>query len=465
MPILENVRRTIQQNRLILQNSRLVIGVSGGADSLVLMHILARLQAVFQFTPYIVTLDHGWRGAQSAAEAQFVVEMAQSLDLPVFSKKLEWDQITGNAEAAGRRARYDYFAEIARQVGAEAVAVGHHADDQSETILMHILRGSGTFRGMGWKSELPYHRELHLIRPLLGVNRDEIEAYCQYHQLEPRHDPTNNDLNFLRNRIRHEVLPNLSQINPAISHVLVNFADVAAVEADYLAQETAKIVETHAIKKNHRWVFPLGTFKTIHPALQRQLIRKLAASLFETHDVDLSYQHVIAAQRICVYGEHGTISQFTSGLQVRVEYDRLIFENTKHSVDYPEIWIEPDYTVKFKLEESVTLGSGFLQITRNPQADNILGKIYLPSLASLTMRTRQPGDKVALPGLDGHTQKLKEWMINRKIPAHHRSRVPLLLIDDIIISIIHSSICFIAHPFQQDHNATLAYWIVWKLRN
>ncbi|MEL7236624.1 MAG: tRNA lysidine(34) synthetase TilS, partial [Chloroflexota bacterium] len=168
MPFLEKVRLSIQRHRLIKSGDGVLIGVSGGADSLVLMHVLHRLQRSFDCSAHVVTVDHGWRGAESAADAAFVVEQAERLGLPVTAGKLELSADDTGLEAVARRARYDYFAAVAATTDTDTVAVAHHADDQAETVLMHLLRGSGLrgLAGMGWVSHVPYHPKLRLIRPL-----------------------------------------------------------------------------------------------------------------------------------------------------------------------------------------------------------------------------------------------------------------------------------------------------------
>ncbi|MCB9453227.1 MAG: tRNA lysidine(34) synthetase TilS [Anaerolineaceae bacterium] len=225
--------QTIQKHNLIPQHTLVVVAVSGGADSLALLHILQELRPRLECDLHVATLDHGLRGADGAADAHFVAATAAAWGLPVTIGNTNvpalMEQTGQGVETSARQARYAFLAGVARDVGASLVATAHHADDQAETILLHLLRGSGLrgLRGMAFHAALPGFPEITLVRPLLATSRTEIETYCREHHLTPRHDATNQDTTLLRNHIRHDILPQLQTINPQIVPTLMNLSESA----------------------------------------------------------------------------------------------------------------------------------------------------------------------------------------------------------------------------------------------
>ena len=239
MEVLDIVRKTILQHHLFEGGGTVVLGVSGGPDSLCLLHTLRALQDELGLELHLAHLDHGIRGSDSRADAEYVEGLARAWDV---SATMEYGDVPAYAEEhrvaieeAARRVRYLFLGRVAREVGAQCVAVGHNADDQVETIIMHWMRGSGLggLRGMlpvqvlgaedWWCGPV-----LRLVRPLLDVPRDAIEGYCHQHGLQPRFDRSNLDLTYHRNRIRHELIPFLESFNPRIRDVLRRSARVIA---------------------------------------------------------------------------------------------------------------------------------------------------------------------------------------------------------------------------------------------
>lgn len=219
-----------------------VVGVSGGADSVCLLHALHQLAPHWGLALHVAHLDHALR-PESAADAAWVAAQAQRLGLPLHTARLASGQLDGHPaglEAAARQARYAFLHATACAVGdaggPACVAVAHHQDDQAETVLMHFLRGSGPagLAGMAWVAPLPHPQtdgaEVRLVRPLLGVRRAEILAYCAAYGLSWRDDASNQDTGLLRNRIRHLLLPQLAEINPALVATLGRTADLFAAE-------------------------------------------------------------------------------------------------------------------------------------------------------------------------------------------------------------------------------------------
>ncbi len=211
--MLEHVRQIIQKFQLITAGQTLIVGVSGGTDSLVLLHILNQLAPRLGITLHAATLDHQLRGEESVNDVRFVEQICREWSVPVTVGQADVASLAREQqlgiEAGARLARYDFLAGVAHTLGAVGVAVAHHADDQVETVLLHLLRGAGVhgLAGMALRSPVPGHADLSLIRPLLRVSRAEIETYSEQQHLVPRYDSTNSDTSLLRNAIRLEVLP------------------------------------------------------------------------------------------------------------------------------------------------------------------------------------------------------------------------------------------------------------------
>src|SRR5829696_2074336 len=240
--LITDVRGFITAHHMIAPGGLVVVAVSGGPDSLCLLHALTQLRDDLGIVLHVAHLDHKIRGAESADEAVFVAGLAHEWGLPHTVEAADVPEMARaqrtNLHAAARAARYRFLVNVARATGARAVAVAHHAGDQAETVLLHLLRGAGPdgLSGMrpvthweGWSLGIEHERSREnlpspqssaarpwLIRPLLTATRESIERYCAEHDLHPRRDPSNFDLSATRNRIRHNLIPQLIEYNPHI---------------------------------------------------------------------------------------------------------------------------------------------------------------------------------------------------------------------------------------------------------
>ncbi|MEM6284151.1 MAG: tRNA lysidine(34) synthetase TilS [Chloroflexota bacterium] len=465
MPFLENVRLAIQKHTLIMPGDSVLVAVSGGADSLALMHALHRLQSSLRCNLHVATVDHGWRGAEGAADAVFVVEQARKLGLAVTAGRLNMEPNSSGLEAAGRRARYAYFAGVAATIGAGSVAVAHHADDQAETVLMRLLRGASTrgLAGMGWQAHVPYHPDLKLIRPLLGVTRAEVEAYCEEHNLQPRHDPTNEDTSFLRNRIRQKTLPELENLNPGIKLALVRLADLAAADEDYMQQQATALVRQHSAQSNSQILFPRNVFTGLHSAIQSRLLLHLAEKLYKPDVPDLNYRHIVDARYVCLHGKHGAIARLVKGRQIRVEYDSLIFESVTGKSAAP-LSLAVQTPVQVVPEVPLKLAMGTVLLSQKLETGfTSPGVLHLPPAAELIIRSRRSGDRVSPPGMNGQSRTLKQWMIDRKIPAHQRPAVPVLDCAGRIAAVLHVEKGMVCHPYHTPFSGSTRFLIGYKI--
>ena len=235
--MLERVKAYMQKHNMTQRGDRVIVSVSGGPDSVALLHLLWRLAPDLDLTLHVFHMDHALRGEESAADAAFVESLAARLGLPCTVVRLapgELKHAGGSLQARAREARHRELAALAGRIGASRVALGHNRDDQSETVLLRLLRGTGT-RGLAGIRPVKVLGKLTLIRPLLETPRREIAAYCAKHELFPRLDASNLRGDYTRNRVRLELLPQLAaQYNPAIASALADLAEIAAAENDLL---------------------------------------------------------------------------------------------------------------------------------------------------------------------------------------------------------------------------------------
>ncbi len=271
-----------------------VVGVSGGLDSVCLLHALAQLAPMWRLALHVAHVDHGLR-ADSSDDATWVATLAHTYGLPFHLHRLDGTLLLADAagvEAAARQARYAALARIACAIGdadlPATVAVAHHQDDQAETVLMHLITGSGLsgLGGMPWVAHLDQTGEhgrgpVRLVRPFLGVSRAELVAYATQHGLMWREDPTNRDPARLRNRIRHQVLPLLATLNPGVTHTLARSAELLAAEADRAARLDAAALDALTCEAHipERIVLDWQGVLASHPATRRGVVRAALARL------------------------------------------------------------------------------------------------------------------------------------------------------------------------------------------
>lgn len=275
MNILSEVRKSILRSQLLSRNERILVGVSGGADSVFLLYALQHLQAEFTCHLCVAHLNHGLRKSSDADE-RFVMKLAEKLNVPVITKKINLKKAKqkGSLEEIAREARLNFLIQAAQKNKCSKIALGHTKDDLAETVLMRILRGAGM---SGLRAILP-KRQLHaftVIRPLLQVSRPEIEDFLKTNRIAFRNDPTNKDLIFFRNKIRLKLLPHLGrEYNSDIKNVLSHLAQNMAVDYDFLSKKASKAYKNIAKKQGKRGIrLNLPRIKKLHPSLQRSVIR------------------------------------------------------------------------------------------------------------------------------------------------------------------------------------------------
>ncbi|MEF3273000.1 MAG: tRNA lysidine(34) synthetase TilS [Chloroflexus sp.] len=426
-------------------DTRLLLAVSGGNDSLALLHMMYTLRNQGGPEPVVAHLDHGLRGAESAADAAFVAETAARWGLHAVIAQAHLPPDT--TPAAARAARYAFLARTAISEHAAGVIVAHQADDQAETVLMHLLRGAGPagLRGMRARVEwnewaapfiaagqVPPHGP-PLLRPLLTVSRSELTAYCAAHGLVPRVDPTNQNLHYARARIRHQILPQLTTENPQISAALGRTAQICAEDYDFIQQALAAQWHQLIVEQRSDCItFDRAAIRALHPALRRYALRRAIAE-FGAEEPSLS--HIDAALHL-IDGQSGRSMQLTSQIT-------LICDQRTITLSLPDAAppLTPQLTAPVTLPAlgTVHLVNGWRCVVQThppPHPDRWWLPLAQPPALPLTLRPRRPGDRMRPAGAPGR-RRIQDIFVDLHVPRALRDGWPLLVnADDQIIWLV-----------------------------
>ena len=455
------VRAALAAHRMLGGPAPVVVAVSGGPDSLALLHILHTLAPELGIGLHVAHLDHQIRGAESAAEARFVAQIAQAWGIPATlaarDVPAQAAAARANLHAAARAARYAFLAEVALATGAQAVATAHHANDQAETVLLHLLRGAGPEGLSGMRPVAPWHAwaggsppgSAALIRPLLGVERAAIEAYCAAHGLAPRHDPSNSDRAATRNRIRHELLPLLIEYNPRIIAALGRTAALSAGEHEFV--ETALDAAWPAVATvDAAGIRIAGAgWGVLAPALQQAALRRAHARLAPGATLEL--QHVEQARALIARGVGGRLD-LPGGVALHVGYGGSFTLGAPPAPDGPQLAAA---SVALPEHGTLALGGGWaLQVSRESEPAPAgpwavqLDAAKLPG--PLLLRRRAPGDRLPLEA-GGH-RRVQDLFTDAKVPRALRDAWPLLVHAGLVVWVpgVRAAGAFRAGPATRD---------------
>lgn len=323
------VIQTINKYNLINKNDKIVIGVSGGPDSMCLLHVLNTLKEKMQFQIYVVHVNHMIR-EEAEEETQYVAKYCESIGVECFIKHVnvieEAEQQKVGTEEAGRNARYSFFEEVAQKVGANKIATAHNSNDNAETVLMNIIRGTGT---SGLKGIEPI-RDEKFIRPIINCERQDIENYCNENGLNPRIDMSNFETIYTRNKIRNLLIPELKETyNPNIIEAINKLSDVASQENEFIQNYAEKIMKTNIIisHNNNEMILDLKKFN------EQEIVIKNRIVLIAIRDVIGSTQgiekiHIDDIVKMCEKNIGNKFLTPNKNIKVSVEKGRLIFSKT-----------------------------------------------------------------------------------------------------------------------------------------
>ncbi|MFD0677121.1 MULTISPECIES: tRNA lysidine(34) synthetase TilS [unclassified Paenibacillus] len=436
MDLVSRVEQEIRAERLFEVGDSIVVAVSGGPDSVALLHVLFALSEQWKWRLSVAHLNHGFRIEESEREAAFVSELAARLGLPVEIAHVsvpEYIKETGkNSQSAAREIRYRFLHEAAVRFKANRIALAHHADDQAETVLMRLLRGTGP-SGLTGIPKRREEKELELVRPLLRIYKTEILDYCRNQHLSYCIDSSNLDSKYVRNEIRLELMPSLQkQYNEQLPQALNRLSELMTAEDDYMqAQARALLVEGVA-KESDCAKWSRNWFAGLHVALQRRLI-KLILNYLGLDPDSIDFLKLEKMREAIVKVEPSNIRLNIGGsLILTREYDRVYlhnyvvppipfshsFEPGQNHLEIPEIGVSLECTWL----DRERFNKAAVPISDNPytawfDADQLQ--------QPLEVRSRRDGDRMSLFGLNG-SKKVKDIFIDAKIPPSLRTKVPII---------------------------------------
>ena len=444
--LLKETERLLTELGLAHSRQPLVAAVSGGPDSLALLLLLGRLKQPLGLGLHVAHLDHGLRGRESREDARFVERVARDMDLPVTVGR-EGVEFYRRArglslEEAAREARYSFLSRVAAAQGASAVVLGHTGDDQVETILMHLLRGSGLagFAGMSTIAYWPStrHKErVALVRPLLDTTKEETAAYCRFREVTPRQDTTNRSMKLTRNRIRLELLPYLREYNPRIREALLRLSGSAAQDLAYLLEAAGQAEEKLAVATSDGVKVERAGFADLRPALKRHLLRLIYQELTGS-TTGLEQNHLESMVKLS-QGRTGRWMALPGRLTFSVGYDWLRLATGaggapssppiagEHTLSIPGDTLVPGWSVSARLLP----GNG-----RPPTGD--ARRVDLDAMSAgrrLYVRGRRPGDRITPLGMTG-SKKLQDFMVDAKIPQEERDLAPLVVSEEGVVWVV-----------------------------
>lgn len=440
---------TIRNNHLIAQEEGVVVGLSGGYDSVCLLHVLHSLSETLQIKLYAVHINHMLRGIEANADEHYAAELCRELGIPFLAMHVDVGAIAEergiSLEEAGRDVRYSEFYKYSQTVGAAKIAVAHNKNDQAETVMMHIIRGCATAGLVGMK----YKRGI-IIRPILDITRAEIENYCREAGLSPRTDSSNLTEEFARNRVRLGLFPYINEsfgINMVDSLCRLSahaaedniFIDKCAQDAynDVISNIKVGMIEMEAEK-----------LSSLAPAIRNRVF-KLAIVHVAGSSTGISSIHYRSLAELVIKGKTGAQAELPGGIRAIYSYGILKITDpgavpmNAEPVDFCSILNIPGTIWIPELNAEVTA-----TIQSYNHIDNYRSLGYNPFMQffdyemmnkGINIRNRQKGD-VFKPLKSNGTKRLKEYFIDSKIPREQRDKMPLLCIDNEVIWIIGDKI-------------------------
>jgi len=470
---------TILKSVCMLTTARpVLVGVSGGPDSLCLLDLLDRLG----YPLVVAHLNHTLR-PEADREAQIVARTAQERGLRFVLGK-ENTQLYAHMhslslEEAARTVRYNFLFEQARLFKAQAVAVAHTADDQIETVLMHLLRGAGVagLTGMQVRA-LPnaWSQEIPLVRPLLSMWREQILDYCAERQLQPVYDSSNQDLTFFRNRLRKELIPYLASFNPAIKRVIWRGSEVMKGD-DEIIQKSVEEIWQHCVQRNGQGfvLFDVSEFTNQTVGMRRRLIRRAVAEL-RPGLRDIGFDAIDRALEFLAAIEKPGQIDLVSNLRLVYEPGRLWLTDGGVELptdEWPQMAVDTEIQVKeagaieleggWQIQVDLILQAGL--VMQIAQANQDPYQVWLAvdiDKNLIYLRTLRPGDRIQPMGMSNGTQKISDFMIDRKVPRRARRGWPLLWVGEKIAWVPG---CLPGQGFQLSHDTQRAIHCTIKREN
>lgn len=434
--VFEKVLSTIDKHNLIEDGDKIVLGISGGPDSVCLLHILNRLKEKLDIELYVAHLNHQIRGIEAQKDALYVADICEKMGITYFLKSIDVPKYCKDnglsIEEGARKLRYEMFNEIKQKTKSNKIAIGHNLNDQAETVLMRIMRGTGLQGLRG----IEYSRENGIIRPLLDVERKEIEDYCEIHNLNPRIDESNLENIYTRNKIRLELIPYMKDnFNTNLIESIVRMSNNLRADSDYIESDAEEKFKNICKVSSDSVEVDINSFNKLHNAIKVRVLRKgIKSILGDTNFID--QKHIDDVMEFESESKINKMLTLPRGVFVYRRKSSILLTTT----EIVEEEIEFSYNIPsngfVKIKEiNYIIETQTMTIDRykNGKVDKMSrGFDFNKIKGGIVIRNRQQGDKIKLAG---GTKKLKDLFIDLKIPREERCKVPVITDEEGILQV------------------------------
>jgi len=435
--MIEKVINTIEKNTMFNKGDKVIVAVSGGPDSICLLHLLNQLSKQLEITLIVAHVNHCLRGVEADKDQEFVHNFCEDFKIECYSKRIDVNKIAEinnvSGETAGRDARYEYFNELKDKFKANKIALAHNANDQAETIFMRIIRGTGLEGLTGIKPV----RDHVFVRPLINITRNEIEEYCSINNIIPRIDKTNLETIYTRNKIRLELIPYIEKnFNSDIINGLIRLGDTAKKDNDFIEKQVELSYKKHCHIKPEKVIIKSEAFNEDEAVLSR-IIRR---TFLEVNGNLYNFEKIHIYDIINIQ-KQGTGKEITlpGAINAINDYGDIIITKEKKSSEVEKykftLHIDEENRIQH-IGKNITLKvldyNKKLNFTDKPNIRNFdFDKIK----GDIVVRNRKDGDKFIPFGMKG-TKKLKELLIDLKVKKSERSKIPLICFGEDIAWIV-----------------------------
>ncbi|OPJ61068.1 tRNA lysidine(34) synthetase TilS [Clostridium oryzae] len=437
--MINKVKKFVDKHDMIQSGDKIIVALSGGPDSICLMHILNGLKKQFNLTLYAAHVNHCLRGKEADEDEEYVKNFCRKIGVDIFTKRVDVNAIAKrdkvSSETAGRNARYEFFYELKDKLQADKIAIAHNKNDQAETILMRLMRGTSI---EGLKGIRPIRDEI-FIRPILFLSREEIERYCAENDLKPRIDRTNSENIYNRNRVRLDLIPYIKEnFNPDIVETLYRFSDSITRDENFIEIIAKEKYNSLCSNRNGHIVID-NRLKDEHEAIATRIIRLAIHKVYGSLK-DIDSVHIYEVLSLLSLGTgrkinlpKGIVCENVYGdLHIGLENNRELNYKSEYNICEKNDLAGGKKKSVFISEAKITVNLEVKPNDKQIDFDNeVLTKYFDYDKISynVTVRYRREGDRLCPLGMKG-SKKLKDLFMDLKIPKEYRNSIPLLCFDD-----------------------------------
>lgn len=444
MDILNKFKDYINDESLVNNGDKILLGVSGGPDSLAMLDLFSRIEGEFDLQLFVFHLNHCFR-EEAAEEAQFVEHICEEYGIKSFIEEYDVPRLAKeeglSPEEAARKVRLNFLIERANNLIVDKIALAHHRDDLVETIFLNLIRGSG-LNGLSGITPWTKIRDHNIIHPLLSISREEIEEYCQKRELNPRRDPTNQETIYTRNKIRHKVIPYIEkEINPSLKKVMARMSQIIKEEDQYLNDLAKKMINEILIEQDIDYVkLSLTGLRDMVPVMRRRVMRR-AVYIVKNNPANLYYKHLTDIDWLISKGETGKLIELPDNVKIKRVYDHIIVKKGDFNYYDDQYLSVLSFPGKLSLPGDLIIETDIFSVKKfdnydwrkEAEKNHVClfdcNEVRFP----LKVRNRRRGDKFKPLGMKG-VKKLKDFYIDEKIPAAEREQIPIIIdSNDLII--------------------------------